>query len=155
MLAWTINKSGCASNKNSRTLLSVVVCWRGPSTILGLQAIDIITRPSVPPARCWRELAIRIPSIAQVKIGTYNSNSKRPLLTLLNVHAIDSMKLWPLNVKRPIAIFQTFTHLRHVNILCVPETSVQLYWAWTHIKTSQHVKYDKARNRALSLSERY
>ena len=62
--------------------------------------------------------------IASLKIGT--SNSKRPLFTLINVQAVDSMKLRPPDVKRLNAICQTFTHLNHVSSPCLPDKSVHL-----------------------------
>ena len=58
------------------------------------------------------------------KIGTYNS--KRPLFTLINVHAVDSMKLRPPDVKRLNEICQTFTHHNHVSFPCLTDNSVQL-----------------------------
>ena len=62
--------------------------------------------------------------IASLKIGTYNS--KRPLFTLINVQAVDSMKLRPPDVKRLNEICQTFTHLNHVSSPCLPDKSVHL-----------------------------
>ena len=62
--------------------------------------------------------------IVSLKIRTYNS--KRPLFTVINVHAVDSMKLGPSDVKRLNEICQTFTHLNHVTFPCLPDNLVQL-----------------------------
>ena len=63
--------------------------------------------------------------IVSLKIGTYIS--KRPFFTLINVHAVDSMKLRPPDVKRLNEICQTCTHLNHVTFPCLPDNSVQLF----------------------------
>ena len=62
--------------------------------------------------------------IVSLKIGAYNS--KRPLFTLIIVHAVDSMNLRPPDVKRLNEICQTFTHLNHVSFPCLPDNLVQL-----------------------------
>ena len=47
-----------------------------------------------------------------LKVGTYNS--KRLFFTLINVHAVNSMKLRLTDAKHLNEICQTFTHLNHV-----------------------------------------
>ena len=62
--------------------------------------------------------------IVSLQIGLFDS--KQPLFTLSNVHAVETMKLSPPDVKRLNEVCQSFAHLNHVNFPCLADNSVQI-----------------------------